>query len=89
MKHKEQRKRLKLVALNTNYQIITRPCKAITFSHCLGTFKIMRTAIFLGLIFIAKAICLEVVTNRKEVLAIFILVMIVMDLAEFIKRMLK
>jgi hypothetical protein len=49
----------------------------------------MRTAIFLGLIFIAKAICLEVVTNKSEGIAIFLLVMMVMDLAEFIKRMLK
>lgn len=49
----------------------------------------MRTAIFLGLIFIAKAICLEVVANESEGIAIILLVMIGMDLAEFIKRMLK
>lgn len=49
----------------------------------------MRTAIFLGLIFIAKAICPEVVINRHEAIAIFLLAMIIMDLAEFIKRILK
>ena len=47
----------------------------------------MRTAIFLGLIYIAKAICLEVVTDKADSLAIILIVFMIMDVVEFMKKM--
>ena len=61
----------------------------ITATVCQATFIIMRTAIFLGLTALADAIRKDWLTDKDTITfaAIALMIMIFMDIAEFIKKM--